>query len=197
MSSGCSGKLGENFKIPVASSEDADVKETGREPVEVLFAALESPLLAYAGKLVRNNGSAQDIVQEAFVRLHANFDAIRQPRAWLYRLVHNLALNHNRANRKIVPFESQPGGQVAKEPADELPRPDEALARLEAITRMRQSLKTLDERGRELIQLKFDEGLSYKEISRKTGLGIGNVGYLLHHALKHLASELKKTGIGP
>jgi len=42
----------------------------------------------------------------------------------------------------------------------------------------------LDPRSRELIQLKFNEELSYKEISARTGLSTGNVGYLLHHALK-------------
>jgi RNA polymerase sigma-70 factor (ECF subfamily) len=45
--------------------------------------------------------------------------------------------------------------------------------------------------------LKFDEDLSYKEISERTRLSISNVGYLLHHALKDMAAELKKTGVIP
>ena len=53
----------------------------------------------------------------------------------------------------------------------------------------------LKENARELIQLKFVENLSYKEIAERTGLSVGNVGYKLHHAIKFLAKELKKEGI--
>ncbi len=60
---------------------------------------------------------------------------------------------------------------------------------------MRLSLETLDDRSRELIRLKFNEELSYKEISARTGLTIGHVGYLLHHALKAVADELARNGV--
>jgi RNA polymerase sigma-70 factor (ECF subfamily) len=46
-----------------------------------------------------------------------------------------------------------------------------------------------------LIRLKFNEGLSYKEISERTGLTVGNVGYLLHHAIKMVGEELAKNGM--
>ncbi len=62
---------------------------------------------------------------------------------------------------------------------------------------MRLSLEILDEQSRELIRLKFNEELSYKEISARTGLNVGNVGYLLHHALKAIADELAKNGVVP
>ena len=47
------------------------------------------------------------------------------------------------------------------------------------------------------IRLKFNEELSYKEISARTGLNIGHVGYLLHHALKAIADELARNGVVP
>jgi hypothetical protein len=62
--------------------------------------------------------------------------------------------------------------------------PDEQIVRSEGIGLVRLTLETLDERSRELIRLKFTENLSYKEISERTGLKTGHVGYLLHHALK-------------
>jgi RNA polymerase sigma-70 factor (ECF subfamily) len=73
--------------------------------------------------------------------------------------------------------------------------PDEQIARLEGIGLVRLSLETLDERSREVVQLKFNDGLSYKEISGRTGLSTGNVGYLLHHALKAIADELARNGV--
>ena len=60
---------------------------------------------------------------------------------------------------------------------------------------MRLSLETLDDRSREVVRLKFTEGLTYKEISERMGLTTGNVGYLLHHAIKTLAEELAKNGV--
>ena len=62
---------------------------------------------------------------------------------------------------------------------------------------VRLSLGALDDRSRQLITLKFNDGLSYKEMSARTGLTTGHVGYLLHHALKAIADELVKNGIVP
>jgi RNA polymerase sigma factor (sigma-70 family) len=62
---------------------------------------------------------------------------------------------------------------------------------------VRLSLETLDTRSRELVRLKFNEGLSYKEIAERTGLSIGNVGYILHHAVKTIALELARNGVVP
>ena len=175
---------------PEAAS--AEPSECGT--IEELFAALESPLLAYSVRLTGDASVAEDMVQEAFMKLHAQFDEIREPRRWLYRTVHNLALNHRRNAAKIVPLEFSGPGQAA-ESADPEPLPDEKIARLEGIGLVRLSLEALDERSRELVRLKFNDELSYKEISALTGLSIGNVGYLLHHALKAIAEELAKNGV--
>src|SRR3977135_4366612 len=76
------------------------------ETIEELFEALESPLLSSAPRLVGERGLAEDIVQEAFMRLHVNFAEVREPRRWLYRTAHNLALNQRRASGKIVRLDS-------------------------------------------------------------------------------------------
>ncbi len=169
------------------------------ETIEELFSALESPLLSYALRLAGERGPAEDVVQEAFMKLHAEFQDVREPRRWLYRTVHNLALNQRRQASKIVPLETpvQEGSTAPIDPADPQPLPDEQIARWEGIGLVRLSLNALDDRSRELVRLKFNENLSYKEISTRTGLTTGNVGYLLHHALKTVAAELVKNGIVP
>ncbi len=167
------------------------------EPLETLFVALESPLLAFAMKLVQQTETAQDIVQEAFIRLHADFASVRQPRPWLYRTVHNLALNHHRKQRKIISLAGAEGGDETPDFPDQSPTPDLELERIENAEQTRCGLETLDERSRQLIRLKFEENCSYRRISELTGLSIGNVGYILHHALKTLADELQKKGVAP
>jgi RNA polymerase sigma factor (sigma-70 family) len=169
------------------------------ETIEDLFTALESPLLSYALRLTADAGIAEDVVQDAFMRLHAQFDEVREPRRWLYRTVHNLALNQRRQAGKIVPLSlpGDDGATAASDPTDPQPLPDEQIARWEGIGLVRLCLETLDDRSRELVKLKFNEDLSYKEISARTGLTIGHVGYLLHHALKAIADELARNGVVP
>ncbi|MSU57008.1 MAG: sigma-70 family RNA polymerase sigma factor [Pedosphaera sp.] len=171
------------------------------ETIEELFAALESPLLCYALRLSGGREVAEDLVQEAFMKLHGQFAEVREPRRWLYRTVHNLALNHRRDSAKMVSLipsaPSESHESHATDATDESPLPDEQIARIEGIGLVRLCLAALDERSRELIRLKFNEDLSYAEISARTGLKTGHVGYLLHHALKTIAAELAKTGVVP
>src|SRR5438874_1141158 len=168
------------------------------ESIEQLFAALESPLLSYALRLLGERATAEDVVQEAFMRLHAQFEQVQEPRRWLYRTVHNLALNQRRQSGKIVPLErTDKGDEGNADASDPEPLPDEQIVRWEGIGLVRLSLAALDERSREVVRLKFDEDLSYKEISERTGLTVSHVGYLLHHALKTIAVELARTGVLP
>src|SRR5512143_1093980 len=92
--------------------DEASAEPPGSGTIEELFTALESPLLSYALRLCGEGGAAEDIVQEAFMRLHAQFDEVRQPRRWLYRTVHNLTLNYRRQAGKIVPL-ALPGDESA------------------------------------------------------------------------------------
>lgn len=168
------------------------------ETLEELFAALESPLLAYAFRLMGVRSRAEEIVQEAFMKLHAHFDEVREPRRWIYRTVHNLALNERRSADKVLALHPvNPKDPHASDISDPQPLPDEQIARCEGIGLVRLSLDTLDERSRQLIHFKFHEELSYKEISARTGLKVGHVGYLLHHALKAVSEELAKSGFVP
>ena len=185
--------------MAVTRPTEASEESPGRETIEELFAALESPLLGYALRCAGERGLAEDVVQEAFMKLHAQFEQVDQPRQWLYRTVHNLALNRRRDARKTVPLEPDPENEnaFAFDPADPALPPDAQMLRLEGIGLVRISLETLDVRSRELVRLKFHDDLSYKEIAAHTGLTTGNVGFILHTALKTIAAELAKTGVVP
>jgi len=184
--------------MAVTPPEQTSTQPSGAETIEELFAALESPLLSYTLRLVGELTVAEDIVQEAFMRLHAQFEKVHQPRRWLYRTAHNLALNQRRQTAKIVQLDLSPlEGAPCAETADPQPLPDEQIARWEGIGLVRLSLETLDTRSRELVRLKFNDGLSYKQIAERTGLSVGNVGYILHHAVKAIAEELARNGVVP
>lgn len=188
--------------MAVMRPDPASAESPGCETIEELFAALEAPLLGYGLRLTGEIGLAEDVVQEAFMKLHLQFKEVREPRRWLYRTVHNIALNQRRRTMKIVSLNSSPSAgnensPVTADTADPAPLPDEQIARMEGIGQVRLSLETLDERSRELIRLKFTEELTYRDISARTGISVSNIGYILHNAMKTIASELARTGVAP
>jgi RNA polymerase sigma-70 factor (ECF subfamily) len=185
--------------MAVMRPDETSAESPGRETITELFAALESPLLAYALRYTGERAPAEDVVQEAFMKLHAQFGSVEKPRQWLYRTVHNLALNQRRAAGKTVslPCYSDENENFPAVSTDPALLPDEQIVRLESIGLVRISLAALDARSRELVKLKFNDELSYKEIAQRTGLTTGNVGFILHHALKTIAAELAKTGVVP
>jgi RNA polymerase sigma factor (sigma-70 family) len=153
-----------------------------------LFEAEESHLLGFTIGLVGQRAVAEEIVQEAFLRLHQIWSEVEHPRPWLYRSVRNLALNHLRDHRRET-FDEKHEAQAKDCP------PDELLGRLEAIGMVRMLVSEMTQEDRELIRLKYHEDLKYVEISRRTGVSVGNVGYKLHHLLKGLADSLRHLGV--
>ena len=158
------------------------------QSIVAVFASEESGLLRYAIGLVGRRTVAEELVQEIFLRLHQNWNEVENPRSWLYRGLRNLALNHLR--------DRKPAAELKEDTAatEETP-PPEVLGRNEAIGMMRLLLAEIPDDDRNLIQLKYNDDLKYQEISRRTGLSVGNVGYRLHHVLKGLADGLRHAGI--
>lgn len=154
-----------------------------------VFDAEESPLLRYAHGLVGQRETAEDLVQDAFLKLHAHWEQVTHPRAWLFRCTRNLALSHLRDHRRETPMEPN------REWESNTPDPEHALGKLEAIGTLQLLVSELQEDDRNLITLKYQEGLKYDQISQRTGLSVSNVGYKLHHALKHLADSLRRLGV--
>jgi len=155
-----------------------------------IFEAEETPLLRYAFSLLGCRAIAEEIVQEAFLQLHEHWSDVRNPVAWLYRSVRNRSYNHHRDNKREILTDEDT--QPEEEPND---TPEDLLHRMEAAGFLRLLLAELEEADQQLIQLKYYEDLKYREISERTGISIGNVGYRLHHVLKQLAEKLRHLGI--
>ena len=160
--------------------------------LRTLFDTEESALLRYAFSLVGRRAVAEEIVQGVFLQLHAKWDEVESPRSWLFRSVRNRAFNHIRDNKREILTDDDGD---PRSPSTEAPTPDEVLAQMETISSLRQIVEELDESDRQLIQLKYFENLKYRDISGRTGLSVGNVGYRLHHILKEMSRKLRSLGI--
>ena len=96
-----------NVKAVMENIQAEEPPKRGVEALSILFTDLESPLLRYAIKLVEKREIAEDLVQDAFIRLHAHYDKVKNHRSWLYRTVHNLAMDHHRASKKIISIDAE------------------------------------------------------------------------------------------
>lgn len=173
---------------PVSDVDSAAAVNARPRTIAALFEAEESGLLRFAIGLVGRRMVAEDLVQETFLRLHQVWAEVENPRGWLYRSLRNLALNHLRDH----PLEAELHEGTAV--TGEVP-PPEMLGRAEAVGMVRLLLAEISAEDRALIELKYHEDLKYQEISQRTGLSVGNVGYRLHHVLKTLADALRHAGI--
>jgi RNA polymerase sigma-70 factor (ECF subfamily) len=148
----------------------------------------EGPLLAYALRLVRGDlERARDLVQDCFLRLvKAERAEIGERTAvWLFHVCRNRALDLQEKDRPMLALDA------AEPPPD--PRtatPVEHLAARDEHLQLAALVERLPARERELVRLKFEHGLSYQEMGTITGLSAGNVGFLLHKALRALRERL-------
>jgi RNA polymerase sigma-70 factor (ECF subfamily) len=156
--------------------------------VRAVVAEYEGRLLRYATQVTGDVERARDVVQEAFLRL------CRQPKTevedhlapWLYTVCRNLALDVRRKEsrmRSITPEHSaeQPSNEADHTAAAEQRDTTQHILRL---------VDSLTDNQREVVRLKFQDGLSYREISRITELSVSNVGYLIHTAIRRLREQL-------
>jgi RNA polymerase sigma-70 factor (ECF subfamily) len=149
----------------------------------------EGPLTAYARHVLGGDADrAQDVVQEAFLRLIGQDAGKVVPHLaeWLYTVCRNLAIDVRRKDRRT---ERLSDADVDNAVSD-MPAPAERSEQDDALAHVLWSMRALPRNQQECIRLKFQGGLSYKEISGVTGLTVTNVGFLIHTGLKTLRQRL-------
>jgi RNA polymerase sigma factor (sigma-70 family) len=162
--------------------------ETRRDETELDFAAIlerfEVPLQRYAARIIGDPERARDVVQETFLQLQRSprQEHDNAPAKWLFTVCRNRALNVCRKERRMAFLDEE---LWQKQAAPEL-SPNEQLERKEAGSFVTRIIDTLPPRQQEVLQLKFQNDLSYAEISAITKLTVNHVGVLIHTALKTL-----------
>ena len=146
-----------------------------------LYRSSAADVYAYVATLLGDRGAAEDVVAVAFERAWRKrraFDARRgSPRAWLFGIARNAALDELRSRRRR-------GETLAIDPVDEALEDDaEALVRRATV---RAALAALEPRDRELVALKFHGGLTNAELAKVLGTSESNAGTRLHRAVTKL-----------
>jgi RNA polymerase sigma-70 factor (ECF subfamily) len=155
----------------------------------------EAELIRYARSLVGDLPSAEDLVQDAFFKLCKQEPESLQGRLvpWLFTVVRNQAMDqHRRESRRPRAPEAE-----ASELAGNAPTPSTSAQARDDVRNLMTLLTTLPPNQREVVRLKFQNQLSYREISHLTRLSETNVGFLLHTALKTLRQRFERLDAGP
>jgi len=155
-----------------------------REEFEKIVHRFEIPLLQYARRITGDREQARDVVQETFVKFQRN-GALRredEPATWLFTVCRNAALNVCRKERRMMYVDEE----VIEGRESDQPMPFDRLEQEEAMAFLLRIVGTLPLRQQEVIQLKFQNDLSYQQIAAIMQTTANNVGVLLHTALKTL-----------
>jgi RNA polymerase sigma-70 factor (ECF subfamily) len=162
--------------------------ETKREWFVAMVERFEKPLVAYAVRMLRSLDEAREVVQETFLQLWRADQAELAGREapWLFRVCRNRAIDRMRKERRMKPADQE---RIAARP-DAGPGPHEIVEENQRRDRVLEQLETLPDNQREVLVLKFQQGLSYRQISRVTGLSQSNVGYLIHQGIVALRQQL-------
>jgi RNA polymerase sigma factor (sigma-70 family) len=183
-SSGRSACAGEANGVHLAPSLSPQ-----RQRLQEAIDQYQGPLVRYATQIIGDAERARDVVQETFLRM------CREPAVttsghlgpWLFTVCRRLAIDVRRKETRMNTSGTSNSVCEAMAPHQATP----AAVRNEEFEQVVRLLAELPSNQQEVVRLKFQEEMSYKQISSVTGLSVSNVGYLLHTAVMTLRERMK------
>ena len=163
------------------------------DPVDVSFIARalekhEAALVHYVYRLTHDLELARDVVQDAFLKLLNEDQKTIEGHLtqWLYQVCRNKALDIRKKERRMRLM----ADEVLDSNSAAITSPIDDLQNRETHSAVLTMLDQLPVNQQEVIRLKFQQGLSYKQISSITQLSVTNVGFLIHTGIKTLRQKL-------
>ena len=163
-----------------------------RDALEELYLIHFDRIYSYLHMSVGNRHDAEDLTTQTFLRMLEAIGRFKWQSvpfsAWLFRIAHNLAMDHFRASRRVQPEEVVPEPEGAEQDSAEL----EAMHSIG-----RQSLleliETLSDEQQQVLTLKFVFNFSNAEVATILGKTEGAVKSLQHRALVSLQKQVTKS----
>lgn len=175
--------------VSIEASKDYERQDLQDKKIEWLKTQVvlhEKRLLRFLTRFVSEE-PARDIVQDAFLKLwKESLENVEgRETEWLFTVCRNQALDLLRREKRV---KSEPIENVDLASTD-LPA-DKNIEAGESQSKVTKAISQLTASQQEVIRLKFQEGFSYKDISKITGHSISHIGVLIHEAMKVLKSEV-------
>src|SRR5829696_714344 len=168
-------------------------REEGGAALSALYDRYSRTVFGVGVKLLGDRSSAEELVQEVFLKVWRSshtFDSSRGSfSTWLYRVTRNLASDsYRKRTRRVNPVSDKDSFMSGTR--DSSPGPQEIVDDSWLSWRISRALEELDASHREVIELAYYQGLSQREISRRTGVALGTVKTRTTRALKRLREGL-------
>ena len=163
------------------------------ECLGIFLKRYETSLIRFVSNFLGDEGIAQDIVQETFLKVArrpGKLLGVRSFHNWLLKVARNQSIDHLRRVIRQRKHKSKLQ-QEAESRAAQANTAIETLEHSERNARVRMEIDLLRPKLREVMLLKVQESKSYREIAEITGLTVTNVGYLVHQAMQALRSSLR------
>lgn len=157
------------------------------EAIRTAIDTYQGRLIRFAARITGDLESGRDVVQDTFLRLcRQDLEPIADHlAAWLFRVCRNRALDVRKKERPMVQL-----AQAATEPTDPGAGPDRLVERDDLSRRALAALAELSPAQQEVLVLRFQEEMSYREIAEVTGRSVSSVGVLIHVGLQRVRTAL-------
>jgi RNA polymerase sigma-70 factor (ECF subfamily) len=166
----------------ISTLSDSEVVEIVRTKDKEAFAEIikryQTKLMRYAGYIMGDEYKGADVVQEGFIKAYINlngFDTKKKFSSWIYRIVHNEAMNMQSKHKKQVPMNNE----IEHDSGIDL---EDDFIKNELINRTHHCLDKMLNIYREPLSLFYLEEKSYEEISDILRIPIGTVGTRVNRA---------------
>ena len=135
-----------------------------------LMAAYQDAFYGVARRFTGTHEDADDVLQDAFLKIHHNLAALERPEAffpWARRILVNTALDHIRRVRRARAVETEPDENLEERAESDVEPPDRRVEEREFFRKIERALKVLPPRQREVVLLHDVEGFTTEEISER------------------------------
>ncbi|MEE3230238.1 MAG: sigma-70 family RNA polymerase sigma factor [Planctomycetota bacterium] len=160
------------------------------ECLGIFLKRYETSLIRFVSNFLGDEGIAQDIVQETFLKVArrpGKLLGVTSFHSWLLKVARNQSIDHL---RRVI-RQRKHSSRLQQETASQADTVIETLEHSERSARVRMEIDRLRPKLKEVMLLKVQESKSYREIAEITGLTVTNVGYLVHQAMQALRSSLR------
>jgi len=162
-----------------------------------------TPAVNFIFRYVRDRGLAEDLAQEGFLRVFqrlGSYDPERKFSSWFFQVLRNLTIDYLRVNRistssldELTEEGHAAGAVIDRDSAS----PEDQAGQTELAAAMARALAKLRPEYRDVVVLRYQEGLTQPEVAEALGIPSGTVKTYLHRARKELAEILVAEGFGP
>lgn len=172
-----------------------------KNALRIIYQAYVRLIYAVVYDVVGRREDAEDVTSEFFIKLVHIADSFRRGsphRAWMVRIARNMAIDNFRKNRReVFTYEStdmQEDGNANSvlERADAVKRAHEVENKAILMEDMRQAMKSLNQKEKEIVDMKLLGQLTFQEIADATGRPLGTVTWLYNQGITKLRRCLKE-----